>query len=349
MKSADPSARQTPWTASAAPRVVLLSGGFGGARLVPALSEALPAGSLSVIANVGDDLEWFGLRVCPDVDSILYALAGRWHEAAGWGQRDETFRVGAALAALGAPAWFNVGDLDLAFQLLRADLLRSGRTLTEATRELARRLGIGPVDVLPASDQPCETHVLLEDGRVLHFQEWYVRERAEPPVRQVRVPPGPAATAALDALRGADAVILGPSSPVASIGPILARDGVTDAVTRVPRRIAVSPVVRRPGAWPPGAGTAGDAVRTPSDTVRTGGEAVRHHARARQRLLAAEGVTDRPTDIARRYAGLVRHFVLDHADAGDAAEISGLGLDPVTCDLLSPGELAAALAELSAS
>jgi LPPG:FO 2-phospho-L-lactate transferase len=339
MKSADPSARPTPGTASAVPRVVLLSGGFGGARLVPALSEALPAGSLSVIANVGDDLEWFGLRVCPDVDSILYALAGRWHEAAGWGQRDETFRVGAALAALGAPAWFNVGDLDLAFQLLRADLLRSGRTLTEATRELARRLGIGPVDVLPASDQPCETHVLLEDGRVLHFQEWYVREGAEPPVRQVRVPPGPAAKAALDALRGADAVILGPSSPVASIGPILARDGVADAVRRVPRRIAVAPVAGRPGALSPGAG---------GEAVRTGGEAVRHHARARQQLLAAEGVADRPADIARRYAGLVRHFVLDHADAGDAAEISGLGLDPVTCDLLSPGELATALAELSA-
>lgn len=334
MKSADPSARPTPGTAPAVPRVVLLSGGFGGARLVPALGEALQAGSLSVIANVGDDLEWFGLRVCPDVDSILYALAGRWHEAAGWGQRDETFRVGAALAALGAPAWFNVGDLDLALQLLRADLLRSGRTLTEATRELARRLGIGPVDVLPASDQPCETRVLLEDGRVLHFQEWYVRERAEPPVREVRVPPGPAAKAALEALRGADAVILGPSSPVASIGPILARDGVTEAVRRVPRRIAVSPVAGRPGARSPGGGTAGDAVR--------------HHARARQRLLAAEGAADRPADIAGRYAGLVRHFVLDHADAGCAAEISGLGMVPVACDLLSPGELAAALAELGA-
>jgi LPPG:FO 2-phospho-L-lactate transferase len=330
MRSADPSARPTPGTVSAVRRVVLLSGGFGGARLVPALSEALPAGSLTVIANVGDDLDWFGLRVCPDVDSILYALAGRWHEAAGWGQRDETFRVGAALAALGAPAWFNVGDLDLALQLLRA-----GRTVTDATRELARRLGIGPVDVLPASDQPCETHVLLEDGRVLHFQEWYVREAAEPAVREVRVPPGPAAKAALEALRAADMVILGPSSPVASIGPILARDGVTEAVRRVPRRIAVSPVAGRPGPRPPGGGTAGDAVR--------------HHARARQRLLAAEGLADKPTDIAGRYAGLVRHFVLDDADAGYAAEISGLGMDPITCDLLSPGELAATLAELNAS
>lgn len=308
------------------PRTALLTGGFGGARLITALRAAVPPGHLSVIANVGDDLNWFGLRVCPDVDSILYALAGRWDDRAGWGLRGESYRVRDALEALQAPPWFTVGDLDLAFHLLRTDLLRSGLTLTEATRELAKRLGVSEVTVIPASDQPRETHVVLNDGRVLHFQEWYVKEEARPPVRQVRMAHGPASPAALDALRDANAVILGPSNPVASLGPILALDGVTDAVRRVPCRIAASPIVL-------GAGT-GDA-------------AIRHHARARQRLLAAEGAADTPEGVARRYAGLVEHFVLDQADSGHVSEIERLGLNPVTCDLLNAKDLAGTLVNLS--
>jgi LPPG:FO 2-phospho-L-lactate transferase len=317
---------QNPAGKSAFPRVVVLSGGFGGARLIPAMSKIIPSGRLTVIANVGDDLTWFGLRVCPDVDSILYSLAGLWDQAAGWGLRGETFRVRDSLADLDCGPWFNVGDRDLAFHLLRTDLLQSGLTLSEATRELARRLGIRDVEVIPASDQPGETHIVLEDGRALHFQEWYVKERAQPQVRQPRVARGPASPAALEALRTADAVILGPSSPVASIGPILALDEVGDAVRRAPCRIAVSPVVSE-------AGPASDAVA--------------HHSRARQRLLAAEGAADAPVDIAKRYAGLVQHFVLDRRDNRYMAAIKSLALNPVTCDLLSPDELANLLVRLS--
>ena len=178
----------------------------------------------------------------------------------------------------------------------------------------------------PASDQPSETRVVLEDGRVLHFQEWYVREQAQPPVRQVKVARGPASPAALQALRDSDAVILGPSNPVSSIGPILALDGVGDAVSGVPCRIAASPTVLGTGP--------GDA-------------GVRHHARARQRLLAAGGDADTPADIARRYSGLVQHFVLDRTDSGHVPEIERLALKPITCDLLDPGELARALVSLS--
>jgi LPPG:FO 2-phospho-L-lactate transferase len=319
--------QQTAGTGPALPRMVVLSGGFGGARLIRALSDAVPARSLCVIANVGDDLTWLGLRVCPDVDSILYSLAGLWDEAAGWGRRDETFRVRATLAALAAEPWFKIGDRDLGLHLLRTDMLRSGLTLTEATRELSRRLGVSQVAVIPASDQPCETQIVLEDGRELHFQEWYVRESAQPPVRQVRLSPGPASPAALEALRHADTVVLGPSSPVASIGPILALDGMRDAVRQAPCRIAVCPVVLG---------------------VRSADDAVRHHARARQLLLAAAGAADTPAAIASRYAGLVQHFVLDRTDAGHVAEISRLGLRAVTCDLLSARELAGALASVSA-
>jgi LPPG:FO 2-phospho-L-lactate transferase len=308
------------------PRIVLLSGGFGGARLVTALSESVASGHLSVIANTGDDLTWFGMRVCPDVDAILYSLAGRWNAEAGWGRRGETFRTRDALADLGSAPWFNVGDLDLAFHLLRTELLNSGKTLTEATRELARRLGVRGVTVIPASDQPQGTSVVLEDGRLLRFQEWYVRESADPVVRQVRVPPGPASPAALTALREADTVILGPSNPISSIGPILSRDGLCDLVRQVRRRIAVSPVVL--GAGPPDA-------------------AVSHHARARQRLLAAGGAADTPESIAGLYAGLVQYYVLDNADSALVPDIERLGLEPVTSELLDSRELARTLAELS--
>jgi LPPG:FO 2-phospho-L-lactate transferase len=310
------------------PRIVLLSGGFGGAQLVTALSESVAPGHLSVIANAGDDLTWFGMRVCPDMDAILYSLAGLWNAETGWGRRGETFRIRDALADLGSQPWFNVGDLDLAFHLLRTELLNSGMTLTEAASELARRLQVQGVTVIPASDQPQETQVVLEDGRLLHFQEWYVREGAHPAVRQVRIPEGPASPAALDALRQADSVIIGPSNPVSSIGPILSRDGLSDLARQAPRRIAVSPVVL--GTGPLDAG-------------------VSHHARARQRLLAAGGAVDTPEGIARRYADLVQYYVLDTADSGRVPDIGRLGLHPVTCDLLDPAELARTLAELTVS
>jgi LPPG:FO 2-phospho-L-lactate transferase len=310
------------------PRIVLLSGGFGGARLVPALRESVSSGQLSVIANTGDDLTWFGLRICPDVDAVLYSLAGRWNAEAGWGRRGETFRTRDALADLGSPPWFNVGDLDLAFHLLRTEMLHSGKTLTEATGELARRLGVRGATVIPASDQPQETHVLLEDGRLLHFQEWYVREGAHPPVREVRVPHGPASPAALEALTDADAVIIGPSNPVSSIGPILSRHGLSDLVRQVRCRIAVSPVVL--GTSSPDA-------------------AVSHHSRARQRLLTAGGAVDTPEGTAKRYAGLADYFVLDRSDSAQLPEIERLGLTPVACDLLDPRELSRVLADLCVS
>lgn len=310
------------------PRIVLLSGGFGGARLVPALREVAAPGRLSVIANTGDDLTWFGLRICPDVDAVLYSLAGLWNAEAGWGRRDETFRTRDALTDLGSPPWFNVGDLDLAFHLLRTELLHSGQTLTEATRELARRLRVQGATVIPASDQLQETRIALRDGRLLHFQEWYVKESAHPLVREVRLPPGPASPAAHEALRRADAVILGPSNPVSSIEPILTRHGLSDLVRQVRCRIAVCPVVL--GISSPDAG-------------------VSHHARARQRLLATRGAVDTPEGIARLYAGLVQHFVLDRTDSAQVPEIGRLGLNPVTCDLLDSTELARTLADLSVS
>lgn len=307
------------------PRVVLLTGGLGGARLAPQLRNTLGSGRFSVVANVGDDIAWHGLRVCPDLDSVTYALAGLWDFERGWGLRNETFRVRDALADLHERAWFNVGDRDLAFHLLRADYLRSGRSLTDATRELSRRLGITDVEVLPASDKPSETRVLLKDSRLLHFQEWYVGERADPELREVRPAGGAASNVAVRAIENADAVILGPSNPITSIGAILALDGIGDAIRRTPRCIAVSPVV---------AGIESDDA------------GVRHHALARQRALATIGHADTPGAIAGLYTDIAELFLIDNADAGDAEEVRRAGLKPVCADLLDSKALAQMLATL---
>src|SRR5262249_36106833 len=138
-------------------QVVLLAGGLGGARLAPALARALGRGRLTVVANVGDDLEWMGLRVCPDVDSIVYALARAWDRERGWGTRGGTFRVRDARASLGAPSWFGIGDVDLSLHLARTRLLASGASLTEATRHLSRSIGVTGVAIVPASDRRAPT------------------------------------------------------------------------------------------------------------------------------------------------------------------------------------------------
>lgn len=303
-------------------QVVLLTGGLGGARLAPRLRDALGPDRLTVIANVGDDLAWHGLRICPDLDSVTYSLAGLWDAERGWGLSDETFLVRDALVNLDAPAWFNVGDRDLAFHLLRGDRLNSGHGLTGATRELSRQLGVKDVELLPASDEMCETHVLLRDGRLLHFQEWYVGERAKPELAEVRLARGTASEAAVEAIERADLLVLGPSNPVTSIGAILALEGVREAVTRAPLSAAVSPVVVG---------------------IRSDDPGVKHHALARQRTLSTVGHTDDPSEISALYTGLVEHYLIDHADAAYEQKVRNNGLEPVWTDLLDAGALAHAL------
>ena len=312
-------------------RTVLLSGGSGGAWLAPVLAQVLGPGNPTEVVNDGDDLDWHGLRVCPDLDTVLYALGGHLDTGRGWGRSGDTFVATAALAALGEASWFGVGDRDLATHLVRSEHLASGRSLTEATEALGRQLGAGAVTVVPASDQLCPTRLELEDGRWVGFQEWYVGERAEPAVRTVAPGQGPAASAALEALAAASAVVLGPSNPLTSIGTILALDGMAEAVGRVPLRFAVSPVAAT--APPPGA--------------------VAHHALARRQLLGASGDVDSPAGIAghyaRRYPGLVDSFVLDIQDAAQAPDVECLGMRPVLTRLLDPLQVATTLAGLFAA
>jgi LPPG:FO 2-phospho-L-lactate transferase len=231
-------------------RIVVLAGGIGGAKFLRGVRAATPGAEITAVVNTGDDMTVHGLRVCPDLDSVMYTLGGGNDEERGWGREGETFSVLGELKAYGAePAWFGLGDKDIATHLVRTRMLDAGYPLSAVTEALCARWETG-VRLLPMSDDRIETHVLVDlDGsrQAIHFQEWWVRYRASLPAHEFvqvgagQAKPGPGV---LDALAGADAILIAPSNPVVSIGPILGvpglRDAVRDAAAKV---IGVSPIV----------------------------------------------------------------------------------------------------------
>jgi LPPG:FO 2-phospho-L-lactate transferase len=224
--------------------IVVFTGGTGGAKLVQGLEQVAPD-ELTVVVNTGDDLQWWGLHVSPDIDSVLYALAGLLSKDRGWGVEDDSFRCLERMKQLGAPSWFSLGDLDLATHLTRTAMLRAGKTLSEATAELAQKLGIR-ARVLPMSDDRVST--MLDTGKgTLTFQEYFVRERHQVEVQAVHLEgveqarPAPGVIASIER---AEAIIFAPSNPVTSIGPILTVPGIRAALRRTAAPvIAVSPIV----------------------------------------------------------------------------------------------------------
>jgi len=287
------------------PRVVALAGGVGGAKLAQGLAAILAPGELSVVVNTGDDEEFHGLLVCPDHDTVLYTLAGLADRERGWGLAAETWSAAKMLARLGEPAWFRLGDGDLAVHVHRTRRLREGGRLTEVNREIQRALGVS-TPLLPMADQPVRTRVRTPDGW-LPFQEYFVRLHQAPEVLEVAfvgiaaARPTPEVTAALEA---ADAIVVCPSNPFVSIGPILAVPGMGDllatARARGVRVAAVSPLV------------GGRALKGPADrmAVSLGGEA------------SAAG-------IARAYAGLIDALLIDEVDSVEAPAVAALGVQPV--------------------
>jgi LPPG:FO 2-phospho-L-lactate transferase len=213
-------------------RITVLAGGIGAARFLRGLLAAAPDATITVIGNTADDITLFGLRVCPDLDSVMYTLGGGSNEEQGWGRTDETHRIGDELAAYGAgPAWFTLGDLDFATHILRSQLLAEGKPLSEVTRLLCERWQPG-VRLLPMSDDRVETQVKIKDG-LIHFQEWWVRLHAAVPAEAITPVGADVAAPApgvLEAIADADFVLFPPSNPVVSIGPILAVPGVRAAV-----------------------------------------------------------------------------------------------------------------------
>jgi LPPG:FO 2-phospho-L-lactate transferase len=286
---------------------VALAGGTGAAKLVRGLTRVLDPAALTVVVNTGDDAEIWGLHVSPDLDTICYALAGILDAGRGWGLADETFRALGQMARFGEPTWFNLGDRDLATHLHRTRLLRGGRTLSEATRSIASGLGVAP-RVLPMADQPVRTRVLGPDGW-LDFQEYFVRDKAQVEVRQVRYEGAERARPApgvLEAIERAEAVILCPSNPITSIGPVLAVPGIRDALGATRAVVAaVSPIV------------GSDAVSGPAG-----------------RLMAASGLPVSAAGVARAYAGWLDLLLIDERDRDRASDVRREGASPVAAPII---------------
>lgn len=229
-------------------RIVSLAGGIGGARFLRGLRAAAPDAEITVIGNTGDDITLFGLRVCPDLDTVMYTLGGGINEEQGWGREKESHVVKEELAAYGVePQWFGLGDRDFATHIVRSQMLEAGYPLSQVTEALCARWQPG-VRLLPMSDDRCETHVVITDDqgrRAVHFQEWWVRLRASVPAESIALIGADTATPApgvLDAIAEADVVILPPSNPVVSIGTILQIPGIRDALV-AKTVVGVSPII----------------------------------------------------------------------------------------------------------
>ena len=292
---------------SETPRVVLLAGGFGGARMAHGFAQLAPRVTLTVVGNTGDDLEMHGLRISPDLDTVMYTLAGLANDVTGWGVADETWSAAEMLERYGQPTWFGLGDRDLATHITRTARLAAGQTLTQVTEHLATSLGVAS-RLLPMSDQAVRTKVRTPDGW-LDFQDFFVRRHHADQVLELRFDGlgGAQPTAqVLAAIDEADLIVVAPSNPFVSVAPILALSGVLDALrTSAAAVTAVSPIV--------------------------GGTALRGPAAGMMQSLAGRPATS--AAIAEHYAasypGLVDVMALDESDAGEAAAVRAAGIEPL--------------------
>lgn len=314
-------------------RIVVLAGGIGGARFLRGLLAAVPDADITVIGNTGDDIHLFGLKVCPDLDTVMYTLGGGINEDQGWGRTDESFTVKVELAAYGVgPSWFGLGDRDFATHIVRTQMLGAGYPLSAVTEALCDRWQPG-VRLLPMTDDRVETHVAITDAqtgerRVIHFQEYWVRMRAAVdaeavvPVGAEQAKPAPGV---LEAIAAADVIVFPPSNPVVSVGTILAVPGIREAVAASAAPVVgLSPIV--------------------------GGAPVRGMA---DKVLAAVGVEATAAAVALHYGtGLLDGWLVDTADADAVAEVEAAG---ITCravplmmtDLAATAEMARAALELA--
>ena len=280
-------------------KVTLLAGGTGGAKLAHGFQMVVPPGDLSVIVNVADDAEHYGLLVCPDLDTIMYTLAGLANREQGWGVAGDTYTAMAQMERYGEETWFRVGDADLATHVRRADLMADGSTLADATAAMTASLGVAS-HLIPATNDRVRTRIGTDGGEV-DFQAYFVERAQRDEVRAVRfdgVDSARPSPEALVALATAELVVIGPSNPIVSIGPILAIPGMREALLATPaKRIGVSGIV------------AGKALRGPAD-----------------RMLTSLGHESSALGVARLYEGLLDRFVIDDSDAELAPKIEALGM-----------------------
>jgi len=290
--------------------IAALAGGVGGAKLAQGLAAAAGSGALSVVVNTADDFDLWGLRICPDLDTVMYTLAGIADPVQGWGVAGDTVATLAGIAAYGRDPWFKLGDRDFATHILRTEALRNGAPLSAITAELSGALGVRS-RLLPMSDDPVATRIQTPAGR-LDFQEYFVARRQRDRVLGVEFEgiaaarPGPGVEAAL---AGAEVVVICPSNPLVSVGPILAVPGLARALETTPAPVvAVSPIV--------------------------GGKAIKGPAAA---MLESLGHEVSPLGVARLYAGRVDGFVLDEADAAFAPAVAALGMETLVTQTIMGG------------
>jgi len=279
--------------------IVVLTGGTGGAKFVDGLRQVVPASHLTIIVNTGDDLDWWGLYVSPDIDSITYVLAGLLSKERGWGVTGDTFYCLQAMGELGEPIWFHAGDRDLAVHLLRSKLLRQGKTLAEVTSEISAKMSV-KARILPMSNSRVETRVDTPIGE-LSFEEYFVQRWYQDPVNSVRfagVEHAAPAPGVIDAIMAASVVLLAPSNPITSIGPILAVPGIVESLKQTPAQVvAISPIV------------GGAAVSGPAGI-----------------LMAAEGLPVSIVGVAQAYREFLDVLIVDVRDAKAAEDLRQSGL-----------------------
>ncbi len=302
---------------------VVLAGGVGAARYLLGAIEAFPAEDVTAVVNVGDDVVMHGLQISPDLDTCTYTLAGAIDPDRGWGLVDESWQAMASLASYGGDNWFGLGDRDLGTHMYRTDRLSQGASLTEVTAEITKRWGLR-CTLLPVSEDPIRTMVTLADGHEVGFQEYFVRLAHDVALKSVRFDGADVArptSAAIGAIREADALVIAPSNPIVSIGPILEVDGVRDAVAgRRSRNVAISPIV------------GGRALKGPAD-----------------RMLNELGEESSVVGVARRYRDLVATLIIDEVDCDLAEAVEREGVRAVvTPTIMSQPGVSKALARTAA-
>ncbi|HXG94312.1 MAG TPA: 2-phospho-L-lactate transferase [Blastocatellia bacterium] len=285
------------------PKITALAGGIGAAKFLLGLARVMPPEDITILANTGDDIKLFGLHISPDIDTVTYTLAGVINEATGWGLAGDTFECISWLERYGQPRWFNLGDRDLATHIYRTDQMNRGRSLAEVTDEIRRALGVKSI-ILPMTNSYTPTRVVTDEGE-MHFQEYFVRRRCEPRVRELRfdnIESALPAPGVLQAIIEADAIVICPSNPFISIGPILAVPGVRDALKETRAEvIAITPII------------AGRALKGPA-----------------AEMLRDLGYEVSARGVAWMYRDFVDLFVLDETDREIQPSIEELGTRVVT-------------------
>ncbi len=290
--------------------ITALGGGSGAAKFLEGLSVSVPENLLSVIVNTADDMDIYGMRVSPDIDTIIYRLSGKIDKKKGWGLGGDTFNFLSAASRLGFPSWFGMGDGDLATHMFRKKLSDSGATLSESTERIARKFSLGEIRILPMSDDKVESWIKTDMGE-MHFQEYYIKHSMAPKVLGVIIKGIEEASPAprvLESIEKSEIVIICPSNPIISIGPILGVRGIRKTLVEASGvKVAVSPLI------------GGKALKGPAD-----------------RLMRGLGMDATSTQVALLYADFLDVMIIDRSDAEEAENIESLGIKVIVTDILIP-------------